>query len=219
MMALYYTALIIQMKELNDDLVETVGAEIQAIRKQQMRWSKCGEDLIFLWENTVKPVMFARDQPQTLKNYIEKQENDYCCSYHEWNKYGINNPIHPGRHFLPSGQLRRSNSLCYYPVDYIVERKGDFENNRSSVPKMYAGGHELSELRGTVRGIESGWRLFRRAQPRGERAMIRDKDDPITKILEDMNFTSHEIWELELGSKKKILKHKKRIYDHLLSLE
>jgi hypothetical protein len=214
-MALYYTALIVQMKELNNaDLEETVGDEIRAIRKQQMRWSKCGEDLIFLWETTAKPVDgLGLGRRQTLKNYIEKQETNYCSLY------GMSDPIHPGRHFLPSGQMRRRNSLCYYPIDYIVERKGDFENNRSSVPKMYAGGHELAELRGTVSGIDTGWRLFRRAAPRGERAMIREKDDPIMKILEDMNFTSHEIWELELGSKGKILKHKKRIYDHLLSLE
>jgi hypothetical protein len=218
-MTLYYTALMVQMKCLeneNEDLIQRVGDEIRVIRAQQMRWRECGKDLIFLWENTVKPEGGwggAGMKKETLKNYIEKQETDYCS------RYGMNNPIHPGRHFLPSGQMRRKNSLCYYQIDYIVKRKGDFENKISSVPKMYAGGHELTELRGTVSGIERGWRLFRRAAPRGQRAMIQDNDDPIMKILEDMNFTSHEIWELELGSKGKILKHKKRIYDHLLSLE
>ena len=199
--------------DLSIDITDLIGRYISDYHRQRLNFREVNSELISLWENTVKPATFAGMKKETLKNYIEKQETDYCS------RYGMDNPIHPGRHFLPSGQMRKRNSLCYYQIDYIVKRKGDFENKISSVPKMYAGGHELTELRGTVSGIERGWRLFRRAAPRGQRAMIQDNDDPIMKILEDMNFTSHEIWELELGSNEKILKHKKRIYDHLLSLE
>ena len=173
----------------------------------------CGEELITMWENTEVPDDWKFPK-RKIKTYLEREMMPY-----ETEELSI----HPGRHFLPTGLLRRKNSLPYYQVEKIIQRGGTITGPPSAIPKMYVGGHELTQVRGGLWGVSSGssdgFRLFRRAAAQGERAMIRNERDPIMKVLKDMNFTDKEIWELELGSKEKILKHKKRIYDYLLSLE
>ena len=210
-MDLYLQALMIQLRLLIGDLLEKVEDEIKPFRKQQMNLRICGEELITMWENTELPDDWQFPK-RKIKTYLEREMMPY-----ETEELSI----HPGRHFLPTGPLRRRNSLPYYQVEKIIQRGGTITGPPSAIPKMYVGGHELTPVhywdnRG---GTCSGFRLFRRAAAQGERAMIKNDSDPIMKVLKDMNFTDDEIWELELGSKEKILKHKKRIYDHLLSLE
>ena len=209
-MDLYLQALMIQMRLLICDLCERVGAEIKPLRKQQLNLRICGEELITIWENTEIPDDWHYPK-RKIKTYLEREmmpyETEEIC-------------IHPGRHFLPTGLLRSRNSLPYYQVEKIIQRGGTITGPPSAIPKMYVGGHELTQVRsGLFCDRADGFRLFRRAAAQGERAMIRNESDPIMEVLKDMNFTAEEIWELELGSKEKILKHKKRIYDYLLSLE
>jgi hypothetical protein len=209
-MDLYLQALMIQMRLLIGDLQEKVGLEIKPLREQQLNIRICGEELITMWENTEVPNDWQYPK-RKIKTYLERKMMPY-----ETEELSI----HPGRHFLPTGPLRSRNSLPYYQVEKIIKRGGTITNPPSAIPKMYVGGHELTEVCGGLWTAQAdGFRLFRRAAAQGERAMIKNDSDPIMKVIKDMNFTSEEIWELELGSKEKILKHKKRIYDHLLSLE
>lgn len=209
-MDLYLQAMMIQMRLLIGDLLEKVGDDIKPLRKQQLNLRICGEELITMWENTEIPDDWQYPK-RKIKTYLEKEMMPY-----ETEELSI----HPGRHFLPTGLLRRKNSLPYYQIEKIIQRGGTLTGTPSAIPKMYVGGHELIQVCGGLRTAQAdGFRLFRRAAAQGQRAMIRNESDPIMKVLKDMNFTGDEIWELELGSKGKILKHKKRIYDHLLSLE
>ena len=97
--------------DLSIDITDLIGRYVSDYHRQRLNFREVNSELISLWENTVKPATFAGMKKETLKNYIEKQETDYCS------RYGMDNPIHPGRHFLPSGQMRKRNSLCYYQID------------------------------------------------------------------------------------------------------
>jgi hypothetical protein len=106
--------------------------------------------------------------------------------------------------------MRQKFYLCVYKIDNILRynSKGGPDST-----KMYVGGHEL------VAPCVPGFCLESGCARCGERGRIRNQSDPIWKILKELNFTKREIWEFELGKKESIVKHKKRIYNYLLSLE
>jgi hypothetical protein len=204
----FYTRLILWVRILteflNVDIVEKMGEEIKLFTHQRLRLKKCGEALNVLWESEMRD---SYTLSRKIKDIILEQARfDGSSNIH------YTSTIHPGRHFLPSGRMRNKHQLCNYPIDNIIRYNCRGGPDSS---KMYVGGHELF----LVSHIEGGWRLFRGCGKGGERGRITFSSDPIFKILEDLKFTKKEMWELEFGSKKKIINHKKRIYNHLLSLE
>lgn len=180
------------------DIIEEIGEKLLPITEQRFRMKKCGKELYVLWE---------KEWPDWARGKIKIKDIIY---EEECRPYATTQGVHPGRHFLPNGQMRQKFSLCVYKIDNILRynSKGGPDST-----KMYVGGHEL------VAPCVPGFRLARGCARCGERGIIRDQSDPIWKILKELNFTKREIWEFELGKKESIIKHKKRIYNYLLSLE
>ena len=111
-MDLYLQAMMIQMRLLIGDLLEKVGDDIKPLRKQQLNLRICGEELITMWENTEIPDDWQYPK-RKIKIYLEKEMMPYETEEHS---------IHPGRHFLPTGLLRRKYSLPYYQIEKIIQR-------------------------------------------------------------------------------------------------
>ena len=182
-----------EVRNLDLDVMGVVAEFVMALRRRQYLAVVCGDELRKLWRKKVA----------CNNTGIEFTITDYI---NDGARFGAYDHIHPGRHFLPCGIMRRQSQLCTLGVARVLRiHHGNLKTN------VFLGGHELLDV---LRYDDShaGLVLWRGAE--GRRRIIRD--DPIISVMREMGMSEIEIWECEFSSHADRKMHQQKIFDFLM---